>query len=59
MRLNKYLSRCGIASRRKSDAIIKMATTEVNGVVCYDPAYNVKAGDIVKFEGKKNKHCTK
>ena len=27
MRLNKYLSQAGIASRRKSDELIKMATT--------------------------------
>ena len=53
MRLNKFLSRSGIASRRKSDALIKMATTEVNGVICYDPAYMVKENDIVKYEGRK------
>ena len=31
MRLNKYLSKSGVASRRKSDELIRMATTEVNG----------------------------
>ena len=41
-RLNKFLSQSGIASRRKSDELIKMATTEVNGVLCFDPAYDVK-----------------
>ena len=30
MRLNKYLANSGIASRRKSDELIKMATTTVN-----------------------------
>ena len=53
MRLNKFLSQSGIASRRKSDELIKMATTEVNGVLCFDPAYNVKKSDVVKYDGKK------
>jgi len=53
MRLNKFLSRAGIASRRKSDELIQMATTEVNGIICNDPAYNVKESDIVKYDGKK------
>ena len=30
-----------------------MATTEVNGSICYDPAYIVKKNDIVRYEGKK------
>ena len=53
MRLNKFLSQSGIASRRKSDELIKMATTEVNGILCFDPAYDVKKSDVVKFDGKK------
>ena len=53
MRLNKFLSQAGIASRRKSDELIQMATTEVNGIICNDPAYNVKESDIVKYDGKK------
>ena len=53
MRLNKFLSQSGIASRRKSDELIKMATTEVNGILCFDPAYDVKKNDVVKFDGKK------
>ena len=53
MRLNKYLSKSGIASRRKSDELIKMATTEVNGRLCVDPSYHVKENDIVKYGGSK------
>ena len=49
MRLNKFLAQSGIASRRKSDELIKMATTEVNGVLGFDPAYDVKKSDIVKY----------
>ncbi len=55
MRLNKYLASSGIASRRKSDELIKLATTEVNGKICLDPAYNVKPGDKVLYDGEKIK----
>ena len=53
MRLNKFLAKAGIASRRKSDELIQMATTMVNGKVCLDPAYQVKKEDLVHFDGKK------
>ena len=53
MRLNKFLAKAGIASRRKSDELIQMATTIVNGKVCLDPAYHVKKEDSVQFDGKK------
>ena len=53
MRLNKFLAKAGIASRRKSDELIQMATTMVNGKVCLDPAYRVKKDDSVHFDGKK------
>ena len=52
MRLNKFLAKSGVASRRKSDELIQMATTEVNGKVCLDPAYNVTPNDSVYFDGK-------
>ena len=52
MRLNKFLAKSGVASRRKSDELIQMATTEVNGKVCLDPAYNVTHNDSVYFDGK-------
>ena len=55
MRLNKFLAKSGVASRRKSDELIQMATTEVNGKVCFDPAYNVTPSDSVYFDGKKIK----
>ena len=55
MRLNKFLAKSGVASRRKSDELIQMATTEVNGKVCLDPAYEVASNDSVYFDGKKVK----
>ena len=30
-----------------------MATTEVNGKLCLDPAYSVKPSDVIQFDGKK------
>ena len=53
MRLNKFLARAGIASRRKSDELIQMATTTVNGKVCLDPAFKVDIKDSIYFDGKK------
>jgi len=55
MRLNKFLARAGIESRRKADELIQMATTEVNGKICLDPAYDVKDSDKVKYDGQKIK----
>jgi len=55
MRLNKYLSKSGIASRRESDTLIQMGTTEVNGLLCLDPAYQVEETDIVLYDGKRIK----
>ena len=50
MRLNKFLSQAGIASRRKSDELIRMATTTINGKICLDPAYNVQESDKIYYE---------
>ena len=52
-RLQKFLARSGIASRRKSDELIQMATTEVNGKICLNPAYDVSEKDIVKYDGRR------
>ena len=52
MRLNKFLAQSGVASRRKADELIQMATTEVNGKICQDPAYDVKDFDVVKYDGQ-------
>ncbi len=52
LRLNKFLAKSGIASRRKSDELIKMAMTTVNDEIILDPAFNVKDSDVIKFDGK-------
>ena len=53
MRLNKYLARSGVASRRQSDDLIRRATTEINGQICLNPAYYVKPNDKVLYDGRK------
>ena len=52
MRLNKFLAKSGIASRRKSDELIKMAMATVNDEIILDPAYQVKNQDEVRYDGK-------
>lgn len=52
MRLNKFLARSGVASRRESDRLIQEATTTVNGILITDPAFNVEESDKVVFNGR-------
>ena len=52
MRLNKYLSKSGVASRRKSDELIRMATTTVNNEIILDPAFKVGENDEIRYDGK-------
>lgn len=52
MRLNKFLARGGVASRRRADELIQAATTTVNGRVVTDPGSQVESGDDVCFEGR-------
>ena len=52
MRLNKFLSKSGVASRRKSDELIKMATTTVNNEIILDPAFEVSENDEIRYDGK-------
>ncbi len=51
MRLNKYLAKSGIASRRESDRLIQEGTVTVNGQVVIDPACPVNENDKVTFDG--------
>ncbi len=51
MRLNKFLAKAGVASRRRSDELIQSATTTVNGVVVTDPAFEVSEADHITYDG--------
>ena len=51
IRLNKYLSMCGVASRREADELIKIGLVEINNVVVTEMGFKVKPGDKVKYDG--------
>ncbi len=52
MRLEKYLSEAGVASRRKSKEIISEGLVKVNGVVVIEPGFHVKKNDVVSYQNK-------
>jgi 23S rRNA pseudouridine2605 synthase len=49
IRLNKYLSNAGIASRRDADTLIQSGAVKVNGVVVDQLGYKIKQGDKVTY----------
>ena len=52
MRLNRYISVCGAASRRKGEVIIREGRVAVNSEIVTDPARNVEPGkDSVTLDG--------
>ncbi len=53
MRLNKFVAHCGVASRRAAAELIKQGRIAVNGEVEKAPGYQIEAGDVVTFDGKK------
>ena len=55
MRLNKYVAKCGIASRRNAAEIVKKGQVIVNGEVEKNPAREIHQKDVVTFQGKKVK----
>lgn len=59
VRLNKFLSNAGIASRREADVLIKTGVVSVNGEIVTEMGYKVKPGDEVKYDGHTIKAATK
>ncbi|MGE5443649.1 MAG: pseudouridine synthase [Ignavibacteriales bacterium] len=52
-RLNRYLSMCGIASRRKADQIVSEGRVRVNGLVVKELGYRVDTEkDIIEVGGE-------
>lgn len=51
MRLNKYIARAGVTSRRKADALIDAGQVRVNGAPVTEYWYQVKPGDRVEVSG--------
>lgn len=52
VKLNVYLARCGVGSRRKADELIKKGAVLVNGTRTTQPFTEVNPGDRVKVYGK-------
>ena len=52
MRLNLFISKCGYASRRAADLLIKEAKVTVNNKKVCAPFYQVEPTDVVKVMGK-------
>ena len=52
MRINKYLSQCGVGSRRKCDEYISSGLVRINGKVIKDFSYNVSESDYVQYDNK-------
>ncbi len=55
MRLNQYLAKSGISSRRKSEKTIKAKRVTVNDKCIDKPYYQVENDDVVKLDNKKIK----
>ena len=52
MRLNKFLARAGISSRRKCDNFIALGKVVINGKVVKDFSYQVQDNDVIVCNGK-------
>lgn len=50
-RLQKYMARSGVASRRHSEELIKEGKVKVNGQVITEMGYKISKGDIVEVDG--------
>lgn len=51
MRINKYISQAGVASRRKSDELVLNGAVRVNGKVMRTVGYEVLEDDVVEVGG--------
>ena len=51
--LSKFISLCGVASRRKSTELIKAEKIKVNGEIIVEPGFKLKASDTVIYNGNK------
>ena len=50
MRINKYLAHCGVASRRKAEALILDGRVTVNGRIIRDLSVTISDGDKVRLD---------
>ena len=59
IRINRYLSNAGVATRRQADDLILAGTVTINGKVVTELGVKVMPGDEVVFEGTRLKKDTK
>lgn len=52
MRINKYIAKCGICSRRQADLLINSRKIKINGKIVTNLATIVSPSDKVSFNGK-------
>ena len=52
IRLQLFMARCGIASRRKCEEIISQARISVNGNIVITPGTKVFDDDVIKMDGR-------
>lgn len=52
MRVHKYMAMCGVASRRKSEAILLEGRVKINDSVVTSLGSLVESGDVVKVDNK-------
>jgi 23S rRNA pseudouridine2605 synthase len=53
MPLNKFISHCGVCSRRDAADMIKIGKVKVNGELVTEPGHKVSANDEIRVNGKK------
>lgn len=51
-RLQKYMARCGVASRRRCEELILNGLVKVNNVKIMELGTKISEGDIVEYKGK-------
>lgn len=54
-RIAKFLARCGVASRREAENLIKQGRISVNGEEILSPAFCVEGDEVILFDGEKIK----
>lgn len=51
-RLQKFISECGVASRRKAEDLIAQGKVAVNGTAVTEMGYKINENDVVTVDGK-------
>jgi len=51
-RINRYLARCGLCSRREADRWVEAGRISINGKICNEAGTKIKPHDRVSVDGK-------